>query len=90
MKTKQHKVGLIAKKCVDLKLKNGFDAFFDYSPHVQIVEVTVYRNWDIDSNNHMYRGSASLTGSWNSSKHSTSLDEIIESLDSLSTGLGVE
>lgn len=90
MKSKQHIVGIIAKKCVQLKLEKNFDAFFEFSAHVNLIVINVYKDWSKDSNNMIFSGSASLDSVWNSRNDSMSLIEIIENLDSLLTGLGFE
>lgn len=88
MKTTQHKVGLIAKKCVELKLKGVADAFLDWQPHVGKVYVDVRKINDYESV--IYSGSACIDGCFNSSRNATNLDEILESLDAIMHGLGVE
>ena len=90
MKSKQHIVGIIAKKCVQLKLEKNIDAFFEFSAHINHVNVDVYKNWDLDSKNMIFSGSASIDGVWNSKSNSMSLMDIIENLDSLLSGLGFE
>lgn len=88
MKTIQHKIGLIAKKCVELRLNGIADAFFDYHPHVDKISiyVTKINNYDIA----IYRGSCYLDGCFNCSDDATNVDSILECLDSIMHGLGVE
>ena len=90
MKTEQHIVGIIAKKCVQLKIERNIDAFLDFSPHVNLVVVEVYKNWGSDSSNKIFSGSSLIKNGWNSRNDSMSLMRILENLDALLLGLGFE
>lgn len=89
MKTKQHKAALIAKKCMDLKYIHGFDAFFNFEAHVDKIEVSVYKKWDAKLDP-LYTASCCLDGGWNSFDNASSLDDIIDNLNSIVDGLGRE
>lgn len=90
MKSKQHLIGVIAKKCVQLKIEKNIDAFFEFSAHVDLLVVGIYRNWNEDSNNMVFSGSSSIDGHWNSRSDSMGLEDIIENLDALLIGVGFE
>lgn len=90
MRSKQHIVGIIAKKCVQLKLEKNIDAFFDFQAHVEKIEVRAYKSWDLDSNTTLFSASCCLDGGWNSDNNAMGLIDILENLDSLLTRLGFE
>lgn len=87
MKTKSHKVALIVKKCVDLRLANIADAHFDYSPHVDKIQVYVTKINDYDKK--IYSASCYLDSCFNSSENASNLDDMLQSLDDIYYGLGV-
>lgn len=90
MKTKSNMIGLIAKKCFQLKEDKNIDAFFEYSPHVDEIRIDVFLNWD-KSKDPVYSKRKYLDGVMCSrSNHIEILEDLIKDLDSIYYGLGVE
>lgn len=92
MKSKnvQHIVGLIVKKCVELKIEKGIDAFFNYHPHCNLVEIEVYKNWSEDSSKPFYTANFYTDGFLNFKENSKTISETLDHLNSIYLGLGVE
>ncbi|EPY1175223.1 hypothetical protein [Acinetobacter baumannii] len=90
MKTKAHLIGLIAKKCAALQIEKQIDAFCNLSTPFQLLEVEIYRNWNKDSNDKLYQASISTDGRWNGRSDASNFAQVLEDLDAIYLGLGVE
>ncbi|MCJ0829841.1 hypothetical protein MN869_15455 [Acinetobacter sp. NIPH1876] len=90
MKTKAHLTALIMKKCVELKVEKKIDAFCNFQAHCNLLEIEVYKNWDVDSKNTLYRASIHIDGSWNTDDHASNFEQVIEDLSAIYLGLGIE
>ncbi|CCH57711.1 hypothetical protein A323_gp03 [Acinetobacter phage AP22] len=90
MKSKAHLLGLIMKKCGELKFDKNIDAFCNYSAHCNLVEIDVYKDWNNDSNDKIYQASISTDGSWNNRLDASTFYKVLEDLDAIYLGLGIE
>lgn len=90
MKTKANIIGLIAKKCFQLKEDKNIDAFFYYYPHTEQIDIEVYLNWD-KQKDPVYKIQKHLDGVMSSHVNQIeALTTVIEDLDAIYHGLGVE
>lgn len=88
MRSKPHTLALIMKKCISLKLDKNIDAFCEFNAHVNEVGVSVYRSWGDSSP--IYSASTLISSGWNPNHNSKSIDQILEDLDAIYLGLGIE